>query len=129
MAGRLKDSSILRREVFMSEPLPDKNFFRIGEVSKILQVKPYVVRYWESEFKTVKPIRTSADQRLYRRQDVEELLTIKNLLYHEGFTIAGARNKLRELKCSSRTEGREEGDRSRLMTIKQGLKELREVLD
>ncbi|HRR40919.1 MAG TPA: MerR family transcriptional regulator [Syntrophales bacterium] len=112
----------------MSEPLPDKNFFRIGEVSKILQVKPYVVRYWESEFKTVKPIRTSADQRLYRRQDVEELLTIKNLLYHEGFTIAGARNKLRELK-RGRTEGREEDDRSRLMTIKQGLKELRKLLD
>jgi len=128
MVGHLKDASILRREVFMSEPLPDKNFFRIGEVSKILQVKPYVVRYWESEFKTVKPIRTSADQRLYRRQDVEELLTIKNLLYHEGFTIAGARNKLRELK-RGRTEGREEDDRSRLMTIKQGLKELRKLLD
>jgi DNA-binding transcriptional MerR regulator len=128
MAGRLKDSSILRREVFMSEPLPGKNFFRIGEVSKILQVKPYVVRYWESEFKTVKPIRTSADQRLYRREDVEELLTIKNLLYCEGFTIAGARNKLRELK-RGRIAGREENDRSRLMTIKQGLKELRELLE
>ncbi len=128
MAGRLKDSSILRREVFMSEPLPGKNFFRIGEVSKILQVKPYVVRYWESEFKTVKPIRTSADQRLYRREDVEELLTIKNLLYCEGFTIAGARNKLRELK-RGRIVGREENDRSRLMTIKQGLKELRELLE
>ncbi len=128
MAGRLKDSSILRREVFMSEPLPGKNFFRIGEVSKILQVKPYVVRYWESEFKTVKPIRTSADQRLYRREDVEELLTIKNLLYCDGFTIAGARNKLRELK-RGRIAGREENDRSRLMTIKQGLKELRELLE
>lgn len=112
----------------MSEPLPGKNFFRIGEVSKILQVKPYVVRYWESEFKTVKPIRTSADQRLYRREDVEELLTIKNLLYCEGFTIAGARNKLRELK-RGRIAGREENDRSRLMTIKQGLKELRELLE
>jgi len=128
MAGRLKDSSILRREVFMSEPLPGKSFFRIGEVSKILQVKPYVVRYWESEFKTVKPIRTSADQRLYRREDVEELLTIKNLLYCEGFTIAGARNKLRELK-RGRIAGREENDRSRLMTIKQGLKEVRELLE
>ena len=128
MAGRLKDSSILRREVFMSEPLPGKNFFRIGEVSKILQVKPYVVRYWESEFKTVKPIRTSADQRLYRREDVEELLTIKILLYCDGFTIAGARNKLRELK-RGRIAGREENDRSRLMTIKQGLKELRELLE
>jgi DNA-binding transcriptional MerR regulator len=70
----------------MDETIPDKNFFRIGEVSKILQVEPYVVRYWESEFKTVKPVRTSADQRLYRKKDLEELLMIRTLLYQEGFT-------------------------------------------
>jgi DNA-binding transcriptional MerR regulator len=76
------------------DTLPDKAFFRIGEVSRILGVPPYVVRYWESEFKTVKPSRTRSDQRLYRRKDVQTLLVIKRLLYEEKFTIDGARRRL-----------------------------------
>lgn len=74
--------------------IPDKEFFRIGEVSRIVGVQPHVIRYWESEFKLVKPVRTSSDQRLYRRKDVEILLLIKSLLYEEYFTIKGARKEL-----------------------------------
>ena len=82
----------------MSVTIPDKSYFRIGEVGKILGVEPYVIRFWESEFKTVKPIRTGSDQRLYRKKDVEELLTIKNLLYEDMFTIAGAKKRLSNMK-------------------------------
>ncbi len=77
-------------------PIPDKAYFRIGEVARILGVKPYVLRYWESEFKAIKPQKSRSQQRLYRRRDVELLLRIKRLLYEERFTIAGARRKLRE---------------------------------
>lgn len=111
----------------MDRAIPDKNFFRIGEVSKILQVEPYVVRYWESEFKTVKPVRTSAAQRLYRRQDVEELLTIKRLLYAEGFTIAGARKRLAEMRQEH--NGAADSDyKTRLQEIKKGLEELKDLV-
>ena len=77
-------------------PIPDKAYFRIGEVARILAVKPYVLRYWESEFKAIRPQKSRSQQRLYRRRDVELLLRIKRLLYEERFTIAGARRKLRE---------------------------------
>ena len=81
----------------MDIEIPEKTYFRIGEVSKILGVEPYVVRYWETEFKTVKPIRTKSEQRLYRRKDLEELALIRNLLYRDRFTIAGAKKKIQEL--------------------------------
>ena len=81
----------------MDIEIPEKTYFRIGEVSKILGVEPYVVRYWETEFKTVKPIRTKSKQRLYRRKDLEELALIRNLLYRDRFTIAGAKKKIQEL--------------------------------
>ena len=77
----------------MDIEIPDKTYFRIGEVSKILGVEPYVVRYWETEFKTVKPIRTKSEQRLYRKKDLEELALIRNLLYRDRFTIAGAKKE------------------------------------
>ncbi|MBI5479267.1 MAG: MerR family transcriptional regulator [Deltaproteobacteria bacterium] len=76
-------------------PIPDKAYFRIGEVARILGVKPYVLRYWESEFKAIRPQKSRSQQRLYRRRDVELLVRIKKLLYEERFTIAGARRKLR----------------------------------
>ncbi len=111
----------------MDEAIPDKNYFRIGEVSKILQVEPYVVRYWESEFKTVKPVRTGADQRLYRRKDLEELLTIRTLLYEEGFTIAGARKRLREMKRE--TDGEAQRDcRDLLLKIRKELLDLKDFI-
>lgn len=76
--------------------LPNKLYFRIGEVAKIVNVKPYVLRYWETEFSVLKPGKTPSRHRLYRRRDVETLLVIKNLLYEEGFTIAGAKKRLKE---------------------------------
>lgn len=80
----------------MSE-LPDKQYFKIGEVARITGVKPHVLRYWETEFSSIRPQKTRTNQRLYRRRDVELLLQIKQLLYQEGFTIAGANKRLREL--------------------------------
>ena len=74
--------------------IPDKLYFRIGEVSNLAHTKPYVLRYWETEFPTLKPTKSSTGHRLYRRQDVEMVLKIKRLLYEEGFTIDGARKYL-----------------------------------
>ena len=76
--------------------IPDKFYFKIGEVSRILNVKPYVLRFWETEFRLT-PSKNQSQHRVYRRQDVETLLTIKHLLYDERFTIEGARTKLKEL--------------------------------
>jgi DNA-binding transcriptional MerR regulator len=74
-----------------------KRYYRIGEVSRITGVKPYVLRYWESEFRWMAPQKSRSKQRLYRQRDIEVILLIKKLLYEQRFTIAGARNKLREL--------------------------------
>ena len=76
--------------------IPDKLYFRIGEVSDLVGVKPYVLRYWESEFQDIHPTKSKSGQRLYRRRDVEVLMTIKTLLYEERFTINGARKRLKE---------------------------------
>jgi DNA-binding transcriptional MerR regulator len=75
-------------------PIPDKLYFRIGEVSELARTKPYVLRYWETEFPTLKPTKSATGHRLYRRQDVEMVFEIKRLLYEEGFTIDGARKCL-----------------------------------
>jgi len=75
---------------------PDKLYFKIGEVARIVGVKPYVLRYWESEFSVIKPGKTRSKHRLYRRKDVETLLRIKDLLHHRRFTIEGARRQLRQ---------------------------------
>ena len=74
--------------------IPDKLFFKIGEVAEILDLKTHVLRYWETEFDCLKPVKSRSNQRLYRRQDVETALLIKDLLYRQGFTISGARNQL-----------------------------------
>ena len=79
-----------------STEIPDRVYFRIGEVSSLVGVDPHVLRYWESEFKIIKPRRAKSRQRLYRRKDVENLLLIKTLLHDEGYTIAGARRLLKE---------------------------------
>ena len=74
--------------------IPDKLYFRIGEVSKLLDVEPYVVRFWETEFPGLAPKKSDTGQRLFRRKDVELLLRIKHLLYERKFTIEGARQAL-----------------------------------
>jgi DNA-binding transcriptional MerR regulator len=112
----------------MDASIPDKVYFRIGEVSKILGVEPYVVRYWESEFKAVKPVRTRSDQRLYRRRDVEMLLTIKHLLYVDHFTIAGAKRRLAIRVNDEESDDGAEEYKSRLMEIKNLLQQVRRML-
>src|SRR5437667_4840247 len=74
--------------------IPDKLYFKIGEVSELLGVEPYVLRYWESEFPVLSPKKSGTGHRLYRRKDVELLLRIKHLLYEKRFTIDGARQFL-----------------------------------
>lgn len=88
----------------MTIAIPEKQYFKIGEVSEILNVEPYVLRYWESEFKILKPTRTRARQRLYHKRDLELLLEIKHLLYDEKFTIAGAKKRLQEMKKQAAAE-------------------------
>ena len=75
---------------------PVKLYYRIGEVSDIVGVEPHVLRYWETEFRSIRPQKSRKGQRIYSRRDVEKLITVKELLYSHGFTIAGARKKLRE---------------------------------
>jgi DNA-binding transcriptional MerR regulator len=75
--------------------IPERLYFRIGEVATLCQLPAYVLRFWETEFPQLKPIKSSTGQRMYRRKDVEGVLRIKKLLYEEGFTIAGARQHLR----------------------------------
>ena len=77
--------------------IPDKLYFRISEVGKLTALEPYVLRYWESEFKLIRPIRTKSRHRLYRRKDLEILFEIKKLLYEEQYTIAGAKKRLEEI--------------------------------
>jgi DNA-binding transcriptional MerR regulator len=81
-------------DTFQTPEIPDKLYFRIGEVSKLLGVEPYVLRYWETEFPSLSPKKSDTGHRLYRRKDVEQLLQIKELLYARRFTIEGARQTL-----------------------------------
>src|SRR5205807_9478877 len=75
--------------------IPEKLYFRIGEVAQLCRLPAYVLRFWETEFPQLKPVKSSTGQRMYRHKDVESVLHIKKLLYEEGFTIAGARQHLR----------------------------------
>jgi DNA-binding transcriptional MerR regulator len=77
-------------------PLPPKLYFRIGEVANLVGVEPHVLRYWEREFRSIRPSKSAKGQRVYSRRDVENLLRVRELLYGQGFTIAGARRRLRD---------------------------------
>src|SRR5579863_331148 len=77
-----------------------KSLFRIGEVSRLTATKPFVLRYWETEFPMLQPVKSPKGHRLYRREDIDTVFTIKRLLYNEGFTIAGARRHLRDQALS-----------------------------
>jgi DNA-binding transcriptional MerR regulator len=76
--------------------IPEKLYFRIGEVARLCRLPAYVLRFWETEFPQLKPVKSSTGQRMYRRRDVESVVRIKQLLYDEGYTIAGARQHLRD---------------------------------
>jgi DNA-binding transcriptional MerR regulator len=93
----------------MREPaascLPPKLFYRIGEVAELVGVETHVLRYWEREFRTIRPTKSAKGQRVYSRRDVEKLIRVRRLLYAEGFTIAGAKKKLEEAGPEREAEG------------------------
>ena len=116
----------------MAQRLPDKIYFKIGEVSEIVGVEPYVLRYWETEFELLKPSKAPSRHRLYKKKDVELLLEIKRLLYSEGFTIEGARKRLKENKKEEKTQLKlplaDQKYKSALSKIKKDLQSLRKML-
>jgi len=113
--------------------IPDKHYFKIGEVKKITGIEPHVLRYWESEFKIIRPQRASSKQRLYRRVDVENILTIKKLLYEDGYTVPGARKLLTEKKEAKKNSPAPKVSRTKTRTmlaeLKSDLKQLQEMLE
>ncbi|MCZ6512854.1 MAG: MerR family transcriptional regulator [Nitrospinae bacterium] len=84
----------------MNQPIPDKLFFKIGEVAEIAGVEQHVLRYWEDEFDVLKPNKNKSGQRLYQKKDIDQVLEIKQLLYKDKFTIAGAKNKLKNKRSN-----------------------------
>jgi len=112
----------------METIIPEKAYFRIGEVSKIINVEPYVIRYWETEFKTVNPVRTKTAQRLYRKKDVQELLTIKNLLYLQRFTIDGAKKQLHKMRGNIDELETKDFEKQKLNQIKKELQKIRALI-
>jgi len=108
----------------------DKLFYRIGEVADLVGVKPHVLRYWESEFTVIRPAKTRANHRLYRRRDVEHLLHIKRLLHEERLTIEGARKRLRPTSAESLMEPVSTARRYRLalLDVKRELEALGRLL-
>ena len=107
--------------------IPDKLYFRIGEVAKLCDLQAYVLRFWETEFPQLKPSKGGTGQRMYRRIDVESVLRIKNLLYDQGFTIAGARQQLRseiKKKQSALPFAVPAAGRTELKQVRQGLREI-----
>jgi DNA-binding transcriptional MerR regulator len=119
--------------------IPNKLFFKIGEVCEITDTQPYVLRYWESEFPALAPAKNSSGQRIYRRRDIETVLRIKQLLYEEGFTIAGAKKRL-EAEMAGRVETPlppaeaaaslpvDPGAEGRVAALRQVREQLREIL-
>jgi DNA-binding transcriptional MerR regulator len=123
--------------------IPDKLYFKIGEVAKLAGVEPYVLRYWETEFKEICPVKSRTKQRLYRRKDIDTVIQIKRLLYQDGFTIEGARKKMKELRGEKDVAHREESHKEMqlpfsfsngneakfLKDLKKGLEELLKILE
>jgi DNA-binding transcriptional MerR regulator len=132
--GRNAESSSTRRvhAPLTEVAIPDKLYFRIGEVSDLARTKPYVLRFWETEFPTLKPVKSRSGHRLYRRQDVDTILEIRRLLYEEGFTIEGARKQLAGEgppgRGTGKTEGRSSSDGQQLKAVKRELQAILTIL-
>jgi DNA-binding transcriptional MerR regulator len=122
-----------RKKTASDEPvIPDKLYFRIGEVSTLCRLPAYVLRFWETEFPQLKPVKSSTGQRMYRQRDVENVLHIKKLLYDEGFTIAGARQQLKdEAKPAAKQSGLpfpKKSSKDGIKKVRQGLQEILGIL-
>jgi DNA-binding transcriptional MerR regulator len=111
--------------------IPDKLYFRIGEVATLCRLPAYVLRFWESEFPQLKPVKSSTGQRMYRKRDVESVLRIKQLLYEQGFTISGARQQLRTETKTDKGQAAipfPAQSAPELQHIRQGLREILDLL-
>jgi DNA-binding transcriptional MerR regulator len=121
-----------RKRVAAEPVIPDKLYFRIGEVARICRLPAYVLRFWETEFSHLKPVKSSTGQRMYRQRDVENVLRIRKLLYDEGFTIAGARQQLKaEAKPARLQNGLpfpKPQSSASLKKVRQGLQEILGIL-
>jgi len=98
---RLPETPHDRSSLIRASELPSKLFFRIGEVASLVGVEPHVLRYWEREFRSIRPTKSAKGQRVYSRKDVENLLRVRDLLYRDGFTIAGAKKRLQRTTAAS----------------------------
>jgi DNA-binding transcriptional MerR regulator len=128
MASRKKGGSKSKPDDVL---IPDKLYFRIGEVASLCRLPAYVLRFWETEFTQLKPVKSSTGQRMYRRRDVENVLRIKQLLYEQGFTIAGARQHLRSEAKADKTQATipfPAQSAAELQHIRQGLREILNLL-
>jgi DNA-binding transcriptional MerR regulator len=110
----------------MDPVIPDKMYFKIGEVSEITGLEAHVLRFWESEFKNIKPRRTSTGQRMYRKEDIQLVLYIKHLLHNEKFTIQGARKHIEQESSASKNN---DPKKISLDIIKSELQEILDMLD
>lgn len=120
-----------RKHVSGEVVIPDKLYFRIGEVSRLCGLPSYVLRFWETEFNQLKPSKSGTGQRMYRKIDVENVLRIKKLLYDQGFTIAGARQQLKaetKRKQSPLPFAVPPTGRGELKQVRQGLREILGIL-
>ncbi len=111
--------------------IPDKLYFRIGEVASLCRLPAYVLRFWETEFPQLKPVKSSTGQRMYRKRDVENVLRIKQLLYDQGFTISGARQQLRSETKSDKGQSTipfPAQSAAEIRDIRQGLREILNLL-
>ncbi len=125
------DKKTARKATSGEVVIPDKLYFRIGEVGRLCGLPCYVLRFWETEFPQLKPSKGSTGQRMYRRVDVENVLRVKKLLYEEGFTIAGARQHLRtetKRKQSPLPFAVPAANLSQLRQVRQGLREILGIL-
>lgn len=128
MAPRKKSTARHKTEEVL---IPDKLYFRIGEVANLCRLPAYVLRFWESEFSQLKPVKSSTGQRMYRKRDVESVLRIKQLLYEQGFTISGARQQLRAENKTDKTQTAipfPSHPTPDLQRIRQGLREILDML-
>lgn len=117
----------------MDKSIPDKLYFKIGEVVSLTGIKAHVLRYWESEFGSdIRPVKSSGRQRLYRREDIDLILQLKDLLYRQGYTIAGAKKKIRTKTCEHDTAiqaSTDEANTQLLQELRRDLIRLRKTLE
>ena len=128
---------LLKKHEYENSISSERLYYRIGEVSQITGLKPHVLRYWESEFKVIRPHKGRSLQRLYRRKDLDLILKIKKLLYEDGFTIAGAKKKIRDVERGGNSqmnlgavEKKADGkDHELIVAIQEELKGIKKMLE